>query len=182
MWELDYKECWVLKNWWFWTVVLEKTLKSPLDRKEIQPVHPKGNQSWIFIRSTDTEVESSNTLSTWYKEPTHWKTLWCWERLRAGEKEGDRGWDGSITSPIQWTWTQANSERQRGRGKLGMLQSKGLQRVRHNLVNEWQKQCLQGNPPVSQQQPTFQVAGEMGLSPQGDLVSLLFTATYPLWF
>ena len=49
MWELDYKESWALKNWWFWTVVLEKTLQSPLDCKEIQPVHPKGNQSWIFI-------------------------------------------------------------------------------------------------------------------------------------
>ena len=50
MWELDYKESWALKNWCFWTVVLEKTLESPLDCKEIQPVHPKGNQSWIFIR------------------------------------------------------------------------------------------------------------------------------------
>ena len=53
MWELNYKESWVLKNWCFWTVVLEKTLESPLDRKESQPVHPKGNQSWIFIRRTD---------------------------------------------------------------------------------------------------------------------------------
>ena len=49
MWELDYKESWVLKNWCFWTVVLEKTLESPLDRKEIQPVHPKGDQSWVFV-------------------------------------------------------------------------------------------------------------------------------------
>ena len=56
MWELDYKESWALKNWCFWTtVVLEKTLESPLDYKEIQPVHPKGNQSWIFIGSTDAE-------------------------------------------------------------------------------------------------------------------------------
>ena len=57
MWELDYKESWVLKNWCFWTVVLEKTLKSPLDCKEIQPVNPKGNQSWIFIGRTDDEAE-----------------------------------------------------------------------------------------------------------------------------
>ena len=57
MWELDHKESWVLKNWCFWTVVLEKTLESPLDCKEIQPVHPKGNQSWIFIRKTDAEAE-----------------------------------------------------------------------------------------------------------------------------
>ena len=57
MWELDYKESWVLKNWWFWTVVLEKTLESPLDCKEIQPVHPKGDQSWVFIGRTDVEAE-----------------------------------------------------------------------------------------------------------------------------
>ena len=58
MWELDYKESWVSKNWCFWTVVLEKTLESPLDCKEIQPVHPKGSQSWIFIGGSDAEAES----------------------------------------------------------------------------------------------------------------------------
>ena len=58
MWELDYKESRVLKNWCFWTVVLEKTLESPLDSKEIQPVHPKGNKSWIFIERTDIEAET----------------------------------------------------------------------------------------------------------------------------
>ena len=57
MWELDYKESWMLKNWCFWTVVLEKTLESPLDCKEFQPVHPKGNQSWIFIERTNAEAE-----------------------------------------------------------------------------------------------------------------------------
>ena len=56
MWELDHKESWALKNWCFWTVVLEKTLESPLDCKEIQPAHPKGNQSWIFIGGTDAET------------------------------------------------------------------------------------------------------------------------------
>ena len=58
MWELDHKESWVLKNWCFWAVVLEKTLESPLDCKEIQPVYPKGNQSWIFIGRTDAEAET----------------------------------------------------------------------------------------------------------------------------
>ena len=58
MWELDYKESWAPKNWCFWTVVLEKTLESPLDNKEIQPIHPKGNQSWVFIGRTDVEVET----------------------------------------------------------------------------------------------------------------------------
>ena len=58
MWELDYKESWAPKNWCFWTVVLEKTLESPLDCKEIQPIHPKGNQAWIFIGRTETEAEA----------------------------------------------------------------------------------------------------------------------------
>ena len=58
MWELDHKESWALKNWCFWTVVLEKTLESPLESKEIQPVNPKGNQSWIFIGRTDAEAET----------------------------------------------------------------------------------------------------------------------------
>ena len=58
MWELDYKENWVPKNWCFWTVVLETTLESPLNYKEIQPVHPKGNQSWMFIGRTDAEAET----------------------------------------------------------------------------------------------------------------------------
>ena len=58
MWELNHKKSWVLKNWWFWTVVLEKTLESPLDSKEIKPVNPKGNQAWIFFRKTDAEAET----------------------------------------------------------------------------------------------------------------------------
>ena len=62
MWELDYEESWVLKNWWFWTVVLEKTLVSPLNCKEIQPVHPKGDQSWMFTGMTDAEAEKTLML------------------------------------------------------------------------------------------------------------------------
>ena len=65
MWELDHKEGWVWKNWCFWTVVLEKALESAWDCKEIQPVHPKGNQSWIFIGRTDAEAWNSNTLAMW---------------------------------------------------------------------------------------------------------------------
>ena len=69
MWELDYKESWATKNWCFWTMVLEKTLESPWDYKEIQPVHPKGNQSWIFIRRTDTEAE---TPILWPPDAKNW--------------------------------------------------------------------------------------------------------------
>ena len=69
MWELDYKESWIPKNWCFWTVVLDKTLESPLDCKEIQPVHPKGNQSWIFIWRTDVEAEA---LIFWPPDAKKW--------------------------------------------------------------------------------------------------------------
>ena len=67
--ELDYIESWVPKNWWFWTVVLNKTVESPLDCKEIQPVHPKGNQSWIFIGRTDAEAE---TPILWQPDAKNW--------------------------------------------------------------------------------------------------------------
>ena len=100
MWESDYKESWMPKNWCFWTVVLEKTLESPLDCKEIQLVNPKGNQSWIFIGRTDAEAESSNTLATWCRELTLWKRPWCWERLKAGGEGDDRGRDGWMASSL----------------------------------------------------------------------------------
>ena len=69
MWELDCEESWALKNWCFWTVMLEKTLESPLDCKEIQPVHPKGDQSWVFIRRTDVEAE---TPILWPRDAKTW--------------------------------------------------------------------------------------------------------------
>ena len=73
MWELDYQESWALKNWWFWTVVLEKTLESLLDCKEIQPVHLKGNQSWLFIGRTDAEAETPILLPPDVKSWLIWK-------------------------------------------------------------------------------------------------------------
>ena len=91
MWELDYKESWTPKNWCFWTVVLEKTLESPLDCKEIQTAHPKGDQSWVFIGRNDVEAETPNTLTTRCEELTHLKRPWCWERLKAGGEGDNRG-------------------------------------------------------------------------------------------
>ena len=133
MWELDYKEILVLKNWCFWTVVLEKTLESPLDCEEIQPVHPKGNQSWIFIERTDVEAET-NTLATWCEELTHVKRPRCSERLKA-EGEGDnREWDGWMASPNWWTWVWVDSGSWWWTGRPGVLQSMGLPRVRHRVT------------------------------------------------
>ena len=89
MWELDYKKCWVPC---FWTVVLEKTLKSPLDCKEIQPVHPKGNQSWVFIGRTDAEAETPTLWPPDVKNQLIWKDLdvgkdWRWEEKEMTEDE-----------------------------------------------------------------------------------------------
>ena len=92
MWELDYKESWMPKNWCFWTVVLEKTLESPLDCKEIQPVHPTGNQSWIFIGRTDVEAETPilwlPDVKSWliWKDPDAGKD---WRREKKGMTEDE---------------------------------------------------------------------------------------------
>ena len=130
MWELDHKEGWALKNWCFQTVVLEKTLESPLDCKEIQSVNPKGNQSWIFIGRTDAEAE---TPILWQPDVKNWP--WCWERLKAGEGD-DRGWDGWMASLTQRTWVWVSSGSWWWTGKPCMLQSMGSQRVGHDLATE----------------------------------------------
>ena len=129
MWDLDCEESWEPKNWCFWIVVLEKTLESPLDCKEIQSVHLKGNQSWTFIGRTDAEVEISNILATWCNELTHWKRPWCWERLKAGGEGDEKGWDGWMVSLTKWTWVWASSRSWWWTGKHGLLQSTGSQRV-----------------------------------------------------
>ena len=95
MWELDYREGWVLKNWCFWTVVL-KTLKRPLDCKEIQPVNPKGDQSWIFIGRTGAEAEVPITLAAWCKGPSIRKNPDAgkdWRQEEKGMTEDEKvGW------------------------------------------------------------------------------------------
>ena len=133
MWELDHKEGWVLKNWCFWTVVMEKTLESPLNSQEIKSVNPKGNQPWIFIGRTDAKWRS-NTLATWCEELTHWERPWCWEILKAGREGDNRGWDGWMASPTQWTWVWVNSGSWWWTERPGVLQSMGSQGVRHNWM------------------------------------------------
>ena len=136
MWKLGHKEGWALKNWCFWTVVLEKTLDSPLDNKEIQPVHPKGNQCWTVIGRTDAETETPIPWPTWCKQLTHLKRCWCWKRLKVVGKGDNRGWDGLMASATQWTWVWVNSGSWRWTGRPGMLQSMWSQRVGHNWVTE----------------------------------------------
>ena len=132
MWELDYKESWTPKNWYFWTVVLEKTLESPLDCKEIKPVHPKGNQSWTFIGRTDVEAEAFGHLM---RRTDHVKRPWCWERLKAGGERDNRAWAGWMASLTQWTWAWVNSGSWWWTGRPSVLQSMGCW-VRHNWATE----------------------------------------------
>ena len=136
MWELNYKKSWVPKNWCFWTVVLEKTLESPLDCKEIQPVLPKGNQSWIFIGRTDAEAETSILWPPDVKNQLIRKRPWYWERLKAGGEGNDRGWDGWMASSTRWTWVWVGSRSWWWTEKPGVLQSMGSQRVRHDWTTE----------------------------------------------
>ena len=104
--ELDHKESWEPKNWCFWTVVLDKTLENPLNCKEIQPVHPKGNHSWIFFRKTNAEAEPQ---ILW---PPNGKTLqkrpWCWKTLKAWGKGEDRKHNCWVASTTWWTWVWAS--------------------------------------------------------------------------
>ena len=136
MWELDCKKSWVLKNWCFWTVMLEKTLEGPLDCKEIQPVHPKGDQPWIFIGRTDVEAEVPilwpPDAKSWLigKDPDAGKD-WRWE-----EKGNDRRWEGWMASLTQWTWVWVKSRSWWWIGRPDVLQSMGLQRIGHDWATE----------------------------------------------
>ena len=111
--ELDYKESWVPKNWCFWTMVLEKTLESLLDCKEIQPVHPKGNQSWIFIGRTDAEAE---TLIHWPPNAKNWLI----------EKDPDAGKD--------WRWEEKGTTE--NEMVDGITDAMDVSLSKHNFVNE----------------------------------------------
>ena len=116
--------------------MLEKTLESLLECKEIQPVHPKGNQSWVFIGRTDAEAETLILLPPDVKSWTHLKRPWCWERLKEGGDGDNRGWDGWMVSSTWWMWVWVSSESWWWTGKPSMLRSMGSQRVRHNWVSE----------------------------------------------
>ena len=99
--------------WCFWIVVLQKILESPLESKDIKPVNPKGNQTWIFIGRADAEAET----------PILWKRPWCWGRLKAGGEGDDRGWDDWMASLTWWTWVWTSSRSWWRTRKPGILQS-----------------------------------------------------------
>ena len=132
MWELD----WALKNWCFWIVVLGNSLEIPLDCKEIQQVHSKGDLSWVLIGRTDALSWKSNTLATSCRGLTYWKRLWCWEGLEAGGEGDNRRWDDWMASPAWWTWVWVNSGSWWWTGRPGVLQFMGLQRVGHDWATE----------------------------------------------
>ena len=135
MWELDYEESWAPKNWCFWSVVLEKTLESPLDWEEIQPVHPKGDQSWVFIGRTDVEAE---TPILWLPDVKSWligKDSDAGKDWRQ-EKGIDRGWDGWMASPMQWSWVWVVLGVRDRQGSPACCSPWGSQRVGHNWGTE----------------------------------------------
>ena len=135
MWELDCEEHWASKNWCFWNVVLEKTLESPLDFKEIQPVHSEGDQPWDFFGRNHAKAE---TPVLW---PPHAKCWligkdWCWEGLGAGGKGDDRGSDGWMALLTRWTWVWVTSGCWWWTGRPGVLRFMGSQRVGHDWATE----------------------------------------------
>ena len=141
MWGLDYKESWAPKNWCFWTVVLEKTLESPLDCKEVQPVHPKGNQSWIFIGRTDAEVETPilwpPDAKIWliWKEPDAGKD---WRQEEKGTTEDEMvGWHHQLNEH-GFGWTPGVGDGQGGLaccGSWGCKESDMTERLNWTELN-----------------------------------------------
>ena len=142
MWELDHKESWVLKNWWFWTVVLEKTLESSLDCKKIKPDIPKENQSWIFNWRTGAEAEAPIPWPPDVKNWLIWKdpdAVKDWTQEEKGTTEGWHGWMASLTHR---TWVWASSRSWWWTGKPDMQQSMASQRVDKTEQLNWPEDPL----------------------------------------
>ena len=135
MWELNHKESWAPKNWCFWTVVLQKTLESPSDCKEIKPIHLKGNQSWIFIGRTDIEAEAEAPI-LWPLDAYSLKKTLMLGKIEGKGRRVDKGWDGWMASLTQWTWVWTSSGSWWLTGEPDVLQSTGSQRVGHDWVTE----------------------------------------------
>ena len=125
--------------------MLEKTLESPLDWKEIQPVHSKGDQSWVFFGRNDAKAE---TPMLWPPHAKSWVIgrLWCWEGLGAGGEGDDRGWDGRMSSPTRWTWVWVHSGSWWWTGRPGVLRFMGSQRIGHDWATELNWTELNSSP------------------------------------
>ena len=155
MWELDCEESWVPNNWWFWSVVLEKSLKSPLDCKEIQPVHPKGDQSWVFIGKIDAEAPI-----LW---PPHAKSWLIGKDPDAGRDWGQE--EKGMTEDemagghhrLDGTWVWVNFKSWWWTGRPGVLHFMGLQRIGHNWVTELNWRCHKLSNSVTSVFITFMV-------------------------
>ena len=128
-WTIKKAECWRIDAFelWCWRRLLRVPWTAKRSNqfilKETSPEYSLKDWCWSW---------NSNTLATWFEELTHWKTRWCWERLKAGGEGEDRGWDGWMASPTRWTWVWASSGSWWWTGRHGVLQSMGSQRVRHN--------------------------------------------------
>ena len=148
MWELDCEEGWAAKNWCFWTVVLEKTLESPLDCKEMQPVHSEADQPWDFFGRNDANAEAPVLWPPHVKSWLIGKVFDAGRDLGAGEEGDDRGWDGWMASLSRWTWVWVNSGSWWWTGRPGMLRFMGLQRVGHDWATElnWNESIWAMNP------------------------------------
>ena len=139
MWELDYKESWLPKNWCFWTVVLEKTLESPLDCKEIQPVHPKGDQSWVFIGRTDVEAETPilwpPDLKNWLigKDPDAGKD---WRQEKGMTEDEMAGWHHRLNGH-GFGWTPGVGDGQGGLAYCGSWGRKELDMTEWRTEWNW---------------------------------------------
>ena len=130
--ELDCEEGWELKNWCFWTVVLEKTLESPLYCKEIQPVHLKGNQSWCSLEGLMLRLKLQYFGHLMRRVDSLEKTLMLGGIGGRRRREHDRRWDGWMALPTRWTWVWVNSGSWWWTGRPGVLRFTGSQRVGHN--------------------------------------------------
>ena len=169
MWELDCEGSWVPKNWCFWTAVLEKTLESPLDCQEIQPVHSKGDQSWTFSGSSDAEAE---TPVLW---PPHAKSWLIGKDFDAGRDWGQEEKGMTEDEMAGWhhqlSWVSVNSRSWWWTGRPGVLRFMGSQRVGHEWATElnWTELNHQGSPPLAQTLCSSQALNSL----QSALLSLL---------
>ena len=135
MWELDCEEGWAPKNWFFWTVVLEKTLESPLDCKEIQPVHSEEDQPWISLEGMMLKLKLQYFGHLMRRVDSLEKTLML-GGIGAGGEGDDRGWDGWMASLTLWTWVWVDSGSWWWTGRPGVLWFMGLQRVGHDWATD----------------------------------------------